>query len=136
MAETFKAAFAAARKAGKKTFQWNGKPYTTELASEKSSAPASSKRPKTRSDSAASSSSPRPKARPTSESVPSSARPPRADARASTSPLTRQQKLDMIDSANGKGSIARKLTGPVGRALPESMIDAQLNKLRKRNKGR
>jgi len=29
---TFKQAFAAARKAGKKTFNWNGEPYTTELA--------------------------------------------------------------------------------------------------------
>jgi len=29
---TFKQAFAAARKAGKKTFTWNGEPYTTELA--------------------------------------------------------------------------------------------------------
>ncbi len=29
---TFKKAFAAARKAGKKTFTWEGNPYTTELA--------------------------------------------------------------------------------------------------------
>ena len=32
---TFKKAFAAARKAGKKTFSWNGKSYTTELAKTK-----------------------------------------------------------------------------------------------------
>ena len=32
---TFKKAFAAARKAGKKTFSWNGKSYTTELAKKK-----------------------------------------------------------------------------------------------------
>ena len=30
--QTFKQAFAAARKAGKKTFSWNGESYTTELA--------------------------------------------------------------------------------------------------------
>ena len=32
---TFKQAFAAARKAGKKTFTWEGNPYTTELAKTK-----------------------------------------------------------------------------------------------------
>lgn len=42
---SFKSAFASARKAGKDTFTWNGKKYTTELASEKSSAPEKSKRP-------------------------------------------------------------------------------------------
>jgi hypothetical protein len=40
--QSFKSAFAAARKEGKKTFSWNGKKYTTELASSKSSAPKSS----------------------------------------------------------------------------------------------
>ena len=35
--QTFKEAFAAARKAGDKSFQWEGKKYTTELASEKKS---------------------------------------------------------------------------------------------------
>ena len=34
-AKSFKSAFAAARKAGKKTFSWNGKSYTTELAKTK-----------------------------------------------------------------------------------------------------
>ena len=29
---TFKSAFASARKSGKRTFMWNGKSYTTELA--------------------------------------------------------------------------------------------------------
>lgn len=42
---SFKEAFAAARKAGKKTFTWNGKPYTTKLKEEVSSAPKTSKRP-------------------------------------------------------------------------------------------
>lgn len=45
---SFKAAFAAARKekgAGK-TFQWNGKTYTTDYASEKSTTPSTSPRPK------------------------------------------------------------------------------------------
>lgn len=32
MAENFKAAFASARKAGKKVFNWNGKSYNTKLA--------------------------------------------------------------------------------------------------------
>ena len=47
---SFKAAFAAARKAGKKTFSWNGKPYTTKLASESKSkaAPTKSAKPKAR----------------------------------------------------------------------------------------
>ena len=45
---SFSKAFAAARKekgAGK-TFQWNGKTYTTDLASEKSTTPSASPRPK------------------------------------------------------------------------------------------
>lgn len=37
---SFKEAFAGARKAGDKTFEWNGKKYTTEMASAKSTAPA------------------------------------------------------------------------------------------------
>ena len=37
--ETFKEAFAAARKAGDKTFEWNGKKFTTEMAGEKKAAP-------------------------------------------------------------------------------------------------
>ncbi len=36
---SFGAAFAAARKGGNKTFTWNGKSYTTQLASEKKAAP-------------------------------------------------------------------------------------------------
>jgi hypothetical protein len=36
----FGAAFAAARKAGDKTFEFNGKKYTTEMASEKKKVPA------------------------------------------------------------------------------------------------
>ena len=36
--QTFKQAFASARSAGDKTFTWNGKRYTTELASEKPAA--------------------------------------------------------------------------------------------------
>jgi len=35
MAQSFKSAFAAARKGGKKTFAWKGKQYTTELAAPK-----------------------------------------------------------------------------------------------------
>lgn len=36
---SFKEAFASARKAGDKTFQWEGKKFTTELASEKKATP-------------------------------------------------------------------------------------------------
>lgn len=39
---SFKEAFAEARKAGDKTFEWMGKKYTTELASDKKRAPAAS----------------------------------------------------------------------------------------------
>ena len=39
--KTFKEAFAEARAAGDKTFTWNGKKYTTEVAGSKASAPAS-----------------------------------------------------------------------------------------------
>ena len=34
--QTFKEAFASARRAGDKTFEWNGKKYTTEMAPKKS----------------------------------------------------------------------------------------------------
>ncbi len=50
---TFKEAFAAARKSGKKEFTWNGKRYNTKVKGEGSSA-----------------SSPRPKARPGSSAKP------------------------------------------------------------------
>lgn len=36
---TFKEAFAAARKSGDKVFEWNGKKYTSDLATEKKAAP-------------------------------------------------------------------------------------------------
>ncbi len=45
---SFGAAFAAARKGGDKTFTWNGKSYTTQLASEKKAAPARRAAPATR----------------------------------------------------------------------------------------
>lgn len=38
---SFKDAFAEARKAGDKTFEWNGKKYTTEMASDKKAKPVS-----------------------------------------------------------------------------------------------
>ena len=37
--QTFKEAFASARRAGNKTFSWEGKKFTTELAGEKKAAP-------------------------------------------------------------------------------------------------
>jgi hypothetical protein len=39
---TFKEAFAEARKGGKKTFEWNGQKYTTEMKGEKKSEPSAS----------------------------------------------------------------------------------------------
>lgn len=39
MAENFKSAFAAARKAGKKVFNWNGKSYNTKLAPDATPSP-------------------------------------------------------------------------------------------------
>lgn len=42
---SFGAAFAAARKAGDKTFTWRGKSFTTEMAGEKKSAPAKATAP-------------------------------------------------------------------------------------------
>jgi hypothetical protein len=42
---SFGAAFAAARKAGDKTFTWRGKSFTTEMAGEKKSAPAKAAAP-------------------------------------------------------------------------------------------
>jgi len=61
---SFKEAFRAARNAGKATFTWNGKKYTTELAGESSSSEGTT-RPRRRPASAPTpASSPRPKARP------------------------------------------------------------------------
>jgi len=67
----FGAAFAAARKAGKKTFDWNGKKYTTKTKDD-SKAPSTSSRPAKRPAKPAAktaapkrSTTPRPKARPT-----------------------------------------------------------------------
>ncbi len=42
---SFKDAFAAARRAGGKTFEWQGKKYTTEMAGDKKAAPASAPAP-------------------------------------------------------------------------------------------
>jgi hypothetical protein len=98
---SFKSAFAAARKGGKKEFKWNGKSYNTKLKSEGSKAPATSSRPTARPTAAAKpvvqagrgapastqvskNASPRPKARPTGQNKSGSIRqtgkkPPRKD---------------------------------------------------------
>lgn len=47
---SFKEAFAAARKAGKKEFSWNGKSYNTKVKEEVGSAPSKSKAPQARPD--------------------------------------------------------------------------------------
>jgi hypothetical protein len=46
--QSFGAAFAAARKAGDKTFSWKGKSFTTQMAGEKKSSPASAPATKTK----------------------------------------------------------------------------------------
>ena len=43
--QSFKEAFAEARRGGGKTFEWNGKKYTTEMAGEKSAAPRAAAKP-------------------------------------------------------------------------------------------
>lgn len=43
--QSFKEAFAAARGAGDKTFEWNGKKFTTEMAKPKAAAPAAEAKP-------------------------------------------------------------------------------------------
>lgn len=60
---SFNSAFAAARKAGKKTFVWNGKHYNTKLASHKPTpkkAPAPTPRPRDETPASAPKPSPRP----------------------------------------------------------------------------
>lgn len=67
---SFGEAFSAARKAGKKTFKWSGKLYTTKTKEEEAGggSASASTRPKARP------SSPRPKARPDSTPAPKSVR--------------------------------------------------------------
>lgn len=43
--QSFKEAFAEARRGGGKTFEWNGKKYTTEMAGEKSASPRAASKP-------------------------------------------------------------------------------------------
>lgn len=43
--QSFKEAFAEARRGGGKTFEWNGKKYTTEMAGEKSATPKAASKP-------------------------------------------------------------------------------------------
>lgn len=129
---SFKSAFASARKAGKKTFTWEGKSYTTELASDKSSAPSSSKRPAAKPSSAPASSK-RPKSRTSSSRETDAVRPPRADAPAA---LTRRDNEAMIDSAKGRSTSERRNLSGLRKLVPDSFVAAQADKLRKRNKGR
>lgn len=64
---TFKEAFRKARAAGKKTFTWNGKSYTTQTAEEAAAVKNAPSRPSTRPRARPSpSSSPRPRANPRS----------------------------------------------------------------------
>jgi hypothetical protein len=66
---SFKEAFAAARQAGKQTFTWNGKSYTTETAEEaaaKRGATAGASRPRRRPSEVT---SPRPRRNPRAEAV-------------------------------------------------------------------
>lgn len=125
---SFKSAFASARKAGKDTFTWNGKKYTTELASgkkESSSAPKTSPRPdrkpKVRMSATsprAPSSSPRPASRADrgSGAVKRSARPAAKPTRTAT------QAKPMAESP------VKAQSAPPKKATPKPVSDRQVNR--------
>lgn len=99
MAGSFKSAFAAARKAGKKEFSWNGKSYNTELAE--------TVRPKARSGSTAGSTGPRarpatsgssgPKPRPSAAPAASAAKTTSTPAPMAMSPSQKRKAKNKVD---------------------------------------
>lgn len=100
--QTFKQAFAEARKAGDKTFSWQGKKYTTELAGEKkAAAPARAAAPEKSTPSSSASAS---------SSAPSS-RVGRA-SQASAGPIKRASVTDEgMAAANAKRAAQRESMG-------------------------
>ena len=95
---SFKEAFASARGAGNKTFEWQGKKYTTELASPKSSRAA--------------------------EPAPKSARLPepasRSVMRMNAEPKARTIGSDLDELARAKSAIETVNAMPKGRMLPQA----------------
>lgn len=100
---SFKEAFAAARKAGKKEFSWNGKSYNTKLKEEAGSAPSKSKMPQ--------------------------ARPERSSGRGSAqASATPKEKV-----SSGRGAVqatAPKLTGAQRQAQKDAAYKAKLAEVR------
>ena len=96
----FEKAFAAARKAGKKTFEFKGKSFHTELAeSAPKDRPKAEARPKARPSSEA-----RPKARPFTEAKPKAT--PKSDAKQPDRPVSRTPGIrrDFKMTGDGVGS--------------------------------
>lgn len=138
MAKSFKEAFAAARKAGKSTFTWNGGSYNTKTKDEtpgakaparRPAAPATSTRPNTRSKQEA-----RPQTaatRASNGSAPSGASTARSTPAATTpaSELTVAQKQAMIRS---NGDRVPRNTSPGRRR----QIDGKAREIARTNKGR
>ena len=94
--QSFKEAFAAARKGGAKTFEYKGKKYTTEMASARSGAPVPG--------------------RPRGESVPDAPTPQRADP-TSKSLAERMEDTRARARTSGTGTDYR----PVGQRVRESL---------------
>jgi hypothetical protein len=97
---SFKEAFASARGAGNKTFEWQGKKYTTELASPKSSRAAESA----------------PKSARISESASKSV----AKINSASAPMARSIKSDLDELARAKSAIETVNAMPKGRMLPQA----------------
>lgn len=94
MAQSFKSAFAAARKAGKKAFSWNGKDYNTELKE--------TVRPKARNAATESG----PKARPKAATGPMPR--PRSSAPATATPAAKAAIASPFSSQNSDFESRRK----------------------------
>ena len=97
-AMSFKEAFASARGAGDKTFEWQGKKYTTELASPKSSRAAE----------------PVPKSARVSESASKSV----AKIDSASAPMARSIKSDLDELAKSRSSMGNVNMLPSGRMSP------------------
>lgn len=103
---TFKEAFRAARNAGKKTFTWNGKSYTTQTKEEADAIRNAPARPRARPNDTSPSSSPRPRANP--RSTPKTASGGEARGRNSSPPPAQRSTEDP------KGNTGRIISRPSG----------------------
>lgn len=144
MAQTFKEAFAAARKAGKTTFVWNGGSYNTKTKEETAGA----SRPKTRSGSTNPTSSPRPNTRSKQAARPATAATKASDNSSSTSTTSSRStgSSRSSSSTSSEPTMAQKramIEADTGRRASRGMspgarrvIDAQASRIAKKNKGR